>query len=239
MEAQSPTLTPMQLVVSRLEQNIPASLVKTRDGGGMRLSYLEGWTVIDHLNSIIGHGNWSYASEIQHVHSGSVKDQYGKDRHTTHYIAKVRLLIKWPSGEHSEYADYGYGDGSDKQNPGKAHELAVKEAVTDGLKRCAKNLGKFMGLALYDKTQEFVDDAIPEAITSPVRVPKVAAATPATTPLNPTVQRIAALSRVLVAQEKTSVLTLFNEIKSRYGVEKKEDLTSKQAEEFLAYLESL
>jgi recombination DNA repair RAD52 pathway protein len=56
------------------------------------------------------------------------------------------------------YGDVGYGDGSDKTNPGKAHELAAKEAVTDALKRCAKNLGMSMGLALYDKTQENVDE---------------------------------------------------------------------------------
>lgn len=139
---------------TKLDENIPDSAVHTRAQGGKDLSYLETWYVIDRLNQVLGQGNWAYSSEVTHVHTGKVTFQSG-ETNSVHYIARVRLVVT-VDGQSTEFTDVGYGDGTDKNNPGKAHELAVKEAVSDGLKRCAKNLGRSMGLALYDKTQEFV-----------------------------------------------------------------------------------
>jgi hypothetical protein len=150
-------------VVAELDAKIPRDVISKREGGnGRSLSYLEGHYVIDRLNKVLGQGNWSYdTEEMRLVHSGTIQDKYGKDTHTVHYVSKIRLTVhsfQTPSGQPLSFSDFGYGDGSDKQNIGKAHELAVKEAVTDGVKRCAKNLGMSMGLALYDKTQENVED---------------------------------------------------------------------------------
>lgn len=145
-------------IKQKLDEPIPRSAVATRSGGGSTLSYLTSFYVIQKLNEVIGQGNWAYSSEVTHVHSGEVDGKYGKS-YSTHYTARVRLVVAI-DGNSTEFTDYGYGDGTDKTNPGKAHELAVKEAVTDGLKRCAKNLGMAFGLALYDKTQEFVSDEI-------------------------------------------------------------------------------
>ncbi len=143
---------------AKLDEKIPRDVISLRDAGqGRKLSYLEGWYVIDRMNQIFGQGNWSYyTDEMRHVHSGTI-DSYGKITYTSHYIANVSLHVVI-DGKSVCFNDYGYGDGSDKANPGKAHELAVKEAVTDGIKRCAKSLGMSLGLALYDKTQENVDD---------------------------------------------------------------------------------
>ena len=44
------------------------------------------------------------------------------------------------------------------QNNLPGYNTKAKEAVTDALKRAAKNLGMSMGLALYDKEQVNVDD---------------------------------------------------------------------------------
>lgn len=138
-----------------LDANIPADAVSERQGSkGKSLSYLETWYVIDRLNQVLGQGNWAYSSEVSLVHNGTITTQYG-EAYSVHYIARVRLVVSI-DGASTEFTDYGYGDGTDKNNPGKAHELAVKEAVSDGLKRVSKNLGRSMGLALYDKTQEFV-----------------------------------------------------------------------------------
>lgn len=158
-----------ETLVQELDSKIPRDVISERDGGGGRkLSYLEGWYVIDRLNKVVGQGNWSYETEeMRLVREGTIKDKYGNDVHTAHYIAKVTLNARLSPGVEdrslysgwSTFSDYGYGDGSDKNNPGKAHELAVKEAVTDAVKRCAKNLGMSLGLALYDKTQENVAEA--------------------------------------------------------------------------------
>jgi recombination DNA repair RAD52 pathway protein len=151
-------------LVKELDSKIPRDVVEERDGGGGRkLSYLPGHYVIDRLNKVLGHGNWSYTSSVEKLHQGVVTDKYGKDTHTVHYSARVRLSMTFVDSEtgytkEAHFEDYGYGDGTDKVNPGKAHELAIKEAITDGIKRCAKNLGMSMGLALYSKDQENVDD---------------------------------------------------------------------------------
>lgn len=147
-----------------LDANIPQDVIATRQGGGGKsLSYLETWYVIDRLNQVLGQGNWSYSSEVTKVFEGKSANSYG-EVFATSYIAQVSLEVNLADDDgyrsYAKFTDYGYGDGTDKTNPGKAHELAVKEAVSDGLKRAAKNLGRSMGLALYDKTQEFVGDSV-------------------------------------------------------------------------------
>lgn len=158
----------LEQINQELDESIPRSAVSSREGGnGKQLSYLAGHYVISRLNKVFGPLAWaSDIKSLQLVHSGTTPDRYGKDVHTTHYIAQVRLVVQGPDGVATEHTDVGYGDGSDKSNPGKAHELAVKEAVTDALKRCAKNLGMSMGLALYDKDQPNVadDDAVSKVI---------------------------------------------------------------------------
>lgn len=137
----------------QLDAMIPRAAVKEREGGsGRSFSYLSGDYVINRLNEVFGQGNWNSITEKNAcVHSG----QDGNNKFTVHYIAQVRL--EFPTLGCVQTGT-GYGDGSDKYNVGKAHELAAKEAETDALKRAAKNLGMSMGLALYDKDQVNVDD---------------------------------------------------------------------------------
>lgn len=152
----------------KLDAKIPRSAISSRSaGGGVQLDYLTGYYVIARLNEVLGQGNWEYTVEdLTKVFEGEVNGKFA-----TSYIAKVGLTAKLKPNIPAEpdnyvarlnnaayFSDYGYGDGTDKTNPGKAHELAVKEAITDGVKRCAKNLGMSLGLALYDKTQENVED---------------------------------------------------------------------------------
>ena len=54
---------------------------------------------------------------------------------TCSYIAQIELSAVLKEGQstsdytnRTSFVDVGYGDGTDKKNPGKAHELAVKEA---------------------------------------------------------------------------------------------------------------
>lgn len=51
--------------------------------------------------------------------------------------------------------DVGYGEGVGP-NAVRAHADAGKQARSDSLKRCAKDFGYRLGLALYDKTQSHV-----------------------------------------------------------------------------------
>jgi recombination DNA repair RAD52 pathway protein len=142
-----------------LNANIPAEAVEEREAykNGPKLSYLSGAYVINRLNEVLGQGNWGYSlKSLTKVYEGTI-EQYSGEAFTTSYVATVGFwaLI---DGKGASFDEVGYGDGTDKKSPGKAHELATKEAVTDGIKRAAKNLGISMGLGLYMKSGEYVDE---------------------------------------------------------------------------------
>lgn len=146
------------IIQTELDTNIPESVIKTRTQGNVTLSYLETWQVIDRMNQVLGQGNWGYQiARMDKVYEGEI-EQYSGKAFTTSYTAQVSMFATI-EGKTVIFTEVGYGDGTDKKSPGKAHELATKEAVSDALKRAAKNLGRSMGLALYDKTQEFVGDS--------------------------------------------------------------------------------
>lgn len=151
-------------ICKKLDAQIPEDAVETREQAGRKLSYLSGAYVIRRLNEVLGQGNWAYTSEVNLVHTGQIESRSGTTN-SVHYIARVRLVVTVDE-KSTEFTDYGYGDGTDKNNPGKAHELAVKESITDGLKRCAKNLGISMGLGLYFKDGQYVGQE--ETVSTPV-----------------------------------------------------------------------
>jgi recombination DNA repair RAD52 pathway protein len=219
-------------VVAELDAKIPRDAIESRDGGGGRkLSYLSGWYVIDRLNKVLGIGNWAYTSDADLLHTDTTNM-------TVHYKAKVRLAVKFPNGETTEFSDYGYGDGSDKYKIGKAHELAIKEAVTDGIKRCAKNLGMSLGLALYDKSQENVEDEAPKAVAkaAPRAAPQTVAPANDREALN---KKITAMSKVVIAKRLRTLDELKAAMKSEYGVDSTAALTDTQATQLFTNLEAL
>lgn len=214
-------------VIKELDADIPASAVASRDAGqGRKLSYLTGWYVIDRLNKVLGIGNWAYGSDVMLLFADKVGDKF-----SVHYSAKVRFVVTIGTVQ-TEFIDYGYGDGSDKYNIGKAHELAIKEAVTDGIKRCAKNLGMSMGLALYDKDQEHVAD-----------VPKPKAAAKEGAKEAATKKIILDKAGKAVENKKMLYTDLNSRLKSDYKIkdtgsfsENLKMLSETQASEFLTYL---
>jgi DNA recombination protein Rad52 len=239
-------------MIEELNAKIPRDVVSERQGsGGKSFSYLTGHYVIDLLNKIFGQGNWSYLVEhTECVHSGND----GKTN-TVHYIARGRLEVPVLG---SMFTDVGYGDGSDKFNIGKAHELAIKEAATDAFKRCARNLGMATGLALYDKEQSNVDDGEelkavsqgPKRVAGPVAVAAgsgkpagtvsapVGSGIPEAAPedreeLNKLISSLADVVGAKAGSKKAAKMQeLIGLMRKKYNVKKKEDLTYTQAAEF-------
>jgi recombination DNA repair RAD52 pathway protein len=145
-----------------LDAKIPANAVKSREQAGRQLQYLSGAYIINRLNEVLGHGQWScQIKEMKLAFEGKVPQRNG-EAYGTSYFAIICLTTNI-SGVNCYYEDVGYGDGTDRTNPGKAHELAVKEAVTDGIKRCAKNLGRSMGLGLYFDSEDHIESEKPMA----------------------------------------------------------------------------
>jgi DNA repair and recombination protein RAD52 len=146
-------------ITKELERKLDPSNVKQRKGGSnVMLDYLEAWYVIQEANRIFGHDGWSRETvrleQVGEVHES--KDNYGKPRYKVGYRATVRVTV---GGIIREGTGFGNGTGPD---PVDVHELAAKEAESDGMKRGFATFGNPFGLALYDKKRAGVlkeDDA--------------------------------------------------------------------------------
>jgi DNA recombination protein Rad52 len=115
--------------------------VAKRSQAGRNLSYLEAWDVKAHLNRIFGFLNWS-ADVIDSALAFEEKNEKGQ--WNVGYKVTLRLAI----GD-ATYTECAVGSASLPQR-GEAHDMAVKSAESDALKRAAINLGTQFGLSLYD-----------------------------------------------------------------------------------------
>lgn len=147
-------LTPVQL--ERLHADLHPARVANRDQGGRSLSYLEAFDVRATLIRIFGYGNFSVeVIDTRIVHESTYTPQ-GQSRELWRIavICTVRLTI------HQTGAVYSESAAASQSGPdfGEALDFAVKTAESDGLKRCATNLGSTFGLSLYNagSTQDVV-----------------------------------------------------------------------------------
>ena len=116
--------------IDELKKPLAASNVSSRQGpGGKALSYVAGFYVIETANRVFGFDGWSY--EVQSFR------EVGKG-----VIAHVRVTVQTINGPVIR-EDVGWG----QDDP----EKAVKEAVTDALKRALRTFGDQFGNSLYDK----------------------------------------------------------------------------------------
>lgn len=221
-------------------KKIPRDEVSLRDGGGgKRLSYLEAHYVIQRMNDVFGPMGWD--QEV--VSIGEVGLTYGKDKPA--YIARVRLtaLVATKDGGYMKCIKEDYGFGSDKShlNP---HEMAIKEAVSDGFKRAARQFGMSLGLALYSKEQENVEDApVPTGKAISEHIAKVlekgAPTEPKQTDREALNKRITAMSKVVIAKRLKTIDELKADMKSKYGADSTAGLDDAEAKELLAALEAM
>jgi hypothetical protein len=123
----------------------PARVAK-RSGGGRQLSYLEAWDVKAHLNRIFGFLNWS-ADVIESLLAFEEKNEKGQ----WHVAYKVTLRLRIHTGSIPEptYTEAAIGFAT-LPSRGEAHDMAIKTAESDALKRAAINLGTQFGLSLYN-----------------------------------------------------------------------------------------
>ena len=142
---------------SALAAKLSPANVKTREQGGSRVSYIEGWHVIAEANRIFGFDNWT--RETIDIKCVSEKErEIGKNKVPgwgVTYLCKARVIVDGVARE-----GCGAGHGIDR-DLGQAHESAIKEAETDAMKRAFMTFGNPFGLALYDKTQASVGDDPP------------------------------------------------------------------------------
>jgi hypothetical protein len=234
-------------VLELLDANLAREAVKSRSQSGTNLSYVDTYYVIKRLNECFGNLGWdSETVDMILVSNPGEKAAYR---------AKVRItaIVATGDGGYMKVIKEGTGWGSDKSMH-NAHEMAAKEAESDALKRAAMKFGMSLGLALYDKSQENVEDSPKQPkLSTPSTPAKAAAALSALkddTEVMIMVQapgthrealnkRITAMSKVVIAKRLKTLEELKADMKTKYGADSTASLADPQAKELLVNLEAM
>ena len=121
----------------------PSRIAKRQGGGGKSLSYLEAWEVKAHLIRIFGFGGWSWEVTSAEL-AFEEKNEKGQWNVGYKVIGSLRIHDLY-----CVYKEAAVGSASLSQR-GEAHDMAIKTAESDALKRAAINLGDQFGLSLYN-----------------------------------------------------------------------------------------
>jgi hypothetical protein len=127
----------------------PISSKRVRNLRGM--SHLEAWDVRRQLIRIFGFEGFTIETQaLELVHERETKAG-DRSRWTVVYRAQVRLTVKAIDGRPlTVFEDAAAGDAVNQPSIGDAHDLAMKTALSQALKRCVVNLGDQFGLSLYN-----------------------------------------------------------------------------------------
>jgi DNA recombination protein Rad52 len=126
----------------------PNRVSKRQGGGGKSLSYVEAWDIKAHLNRIFGFCNWS--ADV--IDSSLAFEAEVNGKWNVAYKVTLRLRIHSDSDAFmgdTTYTEAAVGTATLPQR-GEAHDMAIKTAESDALKRAAINLGDQFGLSLYN-----------------------------------------------------------------------------------------
>jgi hypothetical protein len=131
----------------QLLKPLNSTRVAQRSQAGRSLSYLEAWDVKAHLIRIFGFGGWSadvLGAEL------AFEEQNEKKQWHVGYRVVMRLTLHGDEfAQDPTYTEAAVGSATLPQR-GEAHDMAIKTAESDALKRAAINLGTQFGLSLYD-----------------------------------------------------------------------------------------
>ncbi|MFM9629428.1 Rad52/Rad22 family DNA repair protein [Streptomyces galilaeus] len=145
MSASAPKLTEQQLGFLLT----PISSNRVRNLRGM--SHLEAWDIRRQLIRIFGFEGFTIETISLDLVAERESKQGERSRWTIVYRAQVRLTVKATDGRPlATFEDAAAGDAVNQPSIGDAHDLAMKTALSQALKRCAVNLGDQFGLSLYN-----------------------------------------------------------------------------------------
>ena len=156
----------MKLTNEQYEQLLKplnASRVAQRNQAGISLSYLEAWDVKAHLIRIFGFGGWS-ADVLSADLAFEEKDEKGRWNVGYKVVMRLRLHNEEFAGD-ATYTEAAVGSSTQPQR-GEAHDMAIKTAESDALKRAAINLGTQFGLSLYDNGNR--NDVVKKTLVPPL-----------------------------------------------------------------------
>jgi recombination DNA repair RAD52 pathway protein len=149
---------------AQLLKPLNASRIAQRSQSGISLSYLEAWDVKAHLIRIFGFGGWS-ADVLSADLMFEDKDEKGRWNVGYKVIMRLRIHADNDFLGDTTYTEAAVGSATLPQR-GEAHDMAVKTAESDALKRAAINLGTQFGLSLYDNGNR--NDVVKATLVSPL-----------------------------------------------------------------------
>jgi hypothetical protein len=187
--------------VTRLTEQQVGFLLQPINGNRVRnlrgMSHLEAWDVRRQLIRIFGFEGFTIETlslELVHERGDQRKKKNSNDTYTAWtivYRAQVRLTVKTTDGQTiATFEDAAAGDAVNQPSVGDAHDLAMKTALSQALKRCAVNLGDQFGLSLYNdgsqaavvmRSLAYMGEPVRESEDAPVK-PEPSPQTPAVVP---------------------------------------------------------
>lgn len=160
-------LTPEQQRILMMPLN--KARVSQRQG---KFSYLEAWDVKAHLIRIFGFGGFSAEVQSAELMFQIPPGEPAAESRNWDVGYKVILRLEIPQLG-CTYTEAAVGS-AHLPDIGEAHDMAIKTAESDALKRCAINLGTQFGLSLYSdgSLQDVVGVAgIPQPLVGPEMAP--------------------------------------------------------------------
>ncbi|KAI0351943.1 recombination protein Rad52 [Trametes cingulata] len=144
---------------AKLDKKLGPEYISQRPGpgGGPKLTYAEGWKIINLANEVFGFNGWS--TNVVSITTDFIDYSEESRRYNVGVTAIVRVTLR--DGVFHE--DVGYGLLENSKSKGAALDKCKKEAVTDAVKRTLRNFGNLLGNCLYDKqyTQEVIKMKVP------------------------------------------------------------------------------
>lgn len=140
--------------IDMLEDQLDPGLIHQRKAGrDGSVPYLEGFEILFQANRIFGFGNWGYEAAPPYVIGNGNRVEFSTGKITGGWelwACQVRVTVRGENGECITVTDVGTctRDGLESD---ASLDMAVKGAVTDGIKRALRAYGNQFGLSLYDK----------------------------------------------------------------------------------------
>ena len=156
------------------------------------MSHMEAYDIRAHLNRVFGFARWSAdVISMELLYERHHQNKGGKDAVSVGYRAGLTLAVHSPEGDRlATYTEYAAGSASSfpVAKQADAHDMAIKTAESQALKRAAINLGDQFGLSLYnngsprpivldtlviEREEKPVDEDAPEVVPGADAMPDV------------------------------------------------------------------
>jgi hypothetical protein len=184
--------------VEFLLRPLNAARIEKRQQAGMTLSYINQADMRAHAIRLFGFGNFDIETLDTRL---MFEDQNEQKRWNVGYLVTAQVTIRNERGEQvCRYSESAVGQSTQPQR-GEAHDMALKSATSDAMKRCFINIGDQGGLGLYNNgsTAAFVKDTLVKPSGQSLAAPVADEDTPSA-PVDDT-EALAILTQILDVQE--------------------------------------